>query len=68
MKKILRDAIRRGGSTIRDFAGADGRPGYFEQQLAVYGRANQKCRQCGATIRNIIIAQRSTFYCPQCQR
>ena len=68
MRKILKRAIRQGGSTIRDFAGADGRPGYFEQQLRVYGREGEPCRRCGARIRNLVIGQRSTFYCPGCQR
>ncbi|HMM67731.1 MAG TPA: zinc finger domain-containing protein, partial [Dokdonella sp.] len=46
----------------------DGVPGYFEQELFVYGRAGQACRNCGAPIRCITLGQRSTFYCPRCQR
>ncbi len=68
LRNILNAAILRGGSTIRDFAGVDGWPGYFEQELMVYGRAGEPCRACGARIRNLTIAQRSTFYCPRCQR
>ena len=72
VQKILGAAILRGGSTIRDFAGADGQPGYFEQELMVYGREGEPCRRCGQEnarpIRNITIGQRSTFYCPGCQR
>ena len=67
-RAILRDAIRRGGSTIRDFAAADGRPGYFEQELKVYGREGAPCARCGRAIRRAVIGQRSTFYCPGCQR
>lgn len=68
LRKILNSAIQRGGSTIRDFTGADGQPGYFEQELMVYGRAGEPCYVCGTPIRNITIGQRSTFYCPECQR
>ena len=68
VQKILAAAIRRGGSTIRDFAGADGNPGYFEQELMVYGREGAPCYQCGTPIRNRTIGQRSSFYCPECQR
>lgn len=68
VQTILSAAIRRGGSSIRDFSGADGQPGYFEQELMVYGREGEPCRRCGARIRNITIGQRSTFYCAGCQR
>ena len=68
IQKILNAAIQRGGSTIRDFAGIDGQPGYFEQELMVYGREGESCGRCKAHIRNITIGQRSTFYCPGCQR
>ncbi|MGI9311239.1 MAG: bifunctional DNA-formamidopyrimidine glycosylase/DNA-(apurinic or apyrimidinic site) lyase, partial [bacterium] len=68
VRKILTRAIAHGGSTIRDFAGATGAPGYFEQELMVYGRDGQPCRICRTPIRNTIIAQRSTFYCARCQR
>lgn len=68
VRKILNAAIQKGGSTIRDFAGADGWPGYFEQELMVYARAGKPCHRCGTPIRNITLGQRSTFYCPGCQR
>jgi formamidopyrimidine-DNA glycosylase len=68
IKRILEYAIRRGGTTLRDFISPDGVPGYFEQELFVYGRAGQACRNCGAPIRCITLGQRSTFYCPRCQR
>jgi len=68
VKNTLRRAIRAGGSSLRDFVGADGEPGYFQQQYFVYGRADAPCRRCGAPIRQIRQGQRSTFYCPRCQR
>jgi formamidopyrimidine-DNA glycosylase len=68
IKGTLRAAIRAGGSSLRDFVGADGNAGYFQQRYWVYDRAGQKCRRCGATIRKIPQGQRSTFFCPGCQR
>lgn len=67
VKQVLRRAIRAGGTTLRDFRGSDGRPGYFQQKLQVYGREGGACNKCGTTIRRIVIANRSTFYCPRCQ-
>jgi formamidopyrimidine-DNA glycosylase len=68
IKRILGHAIRRGGTTLRDFISPDGVPGYFEQELFVYGRSGEPCRVCKRPIRVISLGQRSTFYCPQCQR
>ncbi|MEZ5462663.1 bifunctional DNA-formamidopyrimidine glycosylase/DNA-(apurinic or apyrimidinic site) lyase [Dokdonella sp.] len=68
IRRILHYAIQRGGTTLRDFISPDGVPGYFEQELYVYGRAGEPCRNCGSTIRSIVLGQRSTFYCPACQR
>jgi formamidopyrimidine-DNA glycosylase len=68
IKLTLRKAIRAGGSTLRDFVGADGNPGYFQQRYWVYDRAGKPCRRCGAAIRRIVQGQRSTFFCPQCQK
>ena len=68
VRDILTQAIARGGSTIRNFATADGEPGYFEQHLQVYGREGEACAHCGAPIRRYVIVQRATFYCPRCQR
>ncbi len=68
IKQTLRDAIRAGGSSLRDFTGTLGEPGYFQQTYGVYGRAGEPCRSCGAPIRRIVQGQRSTFYCPRCQR
>ena len=68
IKQTLRAAIRAGGSTLRDFVGADGTAGYFQQRYWVYDRAGQRCRRCGAVVRKIQQGQRSTFFCPGCQR
>jgi len=67
IKQILTRAIAAGGSTLRDFVGADSRPGYFQQSYAVYGRAGQPCPRCGTEICHLRQGQRSSFYCPQCQ-
>jgi formamidopyrimidine-DNA glycosylase len=68
VKRILNYAITRGGTTLRDFISPDGAPGYFEQELFVYGRAGEPCKVCATKIRAITLGQRSTFYCPRCQR
>lgn len=67
-KRILAHAITRGGTTLRDFISPDGMPGYFEQELFVYGRAGAPCKICGTPIHAMVLGQRSTFYCPRCQR
>jgi formamidopyrimidine-DNA glycosylase len=64
----LKRSIKLGGTTLRDFVMPDGNPGYFEQTLVVYGRAGEPCRHCGSAIRQLVIGQRSSFYCPKCQR
>jgi formamidopyrimidine-DNA glycosylase len=68
IKDTLNLAIEAGGSSLRDFVGSDGNPGYFQQQYWVYGRTGQPCRKCRANIEQIRQGQRSSFYCPQCQR
>lgn len=68
IKSILEKSIEQGGTTLKDFINEDGKPGYFQQTLAVYGRASKPCIQCGKIITQITQAQRSTFYCSQCQR
>ena len=68
VKKVLELAIAAGGSSLRDFVDSAGKPGYFQQQYFVYGRAGLPCRTCGTTLRQVRQAQRSTFYCPHCQR
>lgn len=67
IKETLKLAITAGGSSLRDFVGAEGKPGYFQQQYFVYGRTGEPCRKCAAKICQIRQGQRSTFYCPQCQ-
>ncbi len=64
----LNNAIQAGGTTLRDFSREDGKPGYFQQQLCVYGREDAPCPRCGAPIRRRVVAQRSSFFCPHCQR
>jgi len=68
IKRILAHAIERGGTTLRDFVGGDGKPGYFQQELWVYGRAGELCKQCGGTLREIRLGQRASVYCVRCQR
>ncbi len=68
IKQVLTSAITQGGTTLRDFVGGDGKPGYFAQQLFVYGRGGQPCKRCGGTLREVRLGQRSTVYCVACQR
>ena len=68
VRATLARALDAGGTTLRDFASADGAPGYFLFECAVYGREGHACRACGRPIRAIRQGQRSTFYCPACQR
>jgi formamidopyrimidine-DNA glycosylase len=68
IRDILALAIERGGSSLRDFIGADGQAGYFQQSYFVYDRAGLPCRVCGAAVRQIRQGQRSTFYCVNCQK
>lgn len=68
IKRILAQAIECGGTTLRDFVGGDGKPGYFQQELWVYGRGGEFCRQCGSSLREIRLGQRASVYCPRCQR
>ena len=67
IKTVLARSIKQGGTTLRDFVDSDGNPGYFKQSLHVYGREGEACTECGNTIRQRVIGQRSTFYCTQCQ-
>ena len=68
IKETLAEAIQQGGTTLRDFVGGDGKPGYFKQQLTVYGRAGEACVNCGAPVTEIRLGNRSTFFCRKCQR
>jgi len=67
IKKVLRAAIKQGGTTLKDFINAEGKPGYFQQTLRVYGRANTPCFQCGALLTEIRISGRSSVFCEVCQ-
>lgn len=68
IKQVLQVAIKQGGTTLKDFTQSDGKPGYFAQELQVYGKAKQPCPQCGEPLCEQKIAQRNTFFCPQCQQ
>ncbi|WP_024869189.1 bifunctional DNA-formamidopyrimidine glycosylase/DNA-(apurinic or apyrimidinic site) lyase [Pseudoxanthomonas suwonensis] len=68
VREILAYAITRGGTTLRDFLNPDGAPGYFEQELAVYGRGGLPCPACGTALREASIGQRASVWCPRCQR
>jgi formamidopyrimidine-DNA glycosylase len=68
VRRTLRRAIAEGGTTLNDFADGEGRSGYFQVSLNVYGREGEPCPRCGRAIRRIVMGGRSTFYCPGCQR
>jgi len=67
IKRILQTAITQGGTTLRDFVGSDGKPGYFKQELSTYGRSGQPCIHCQQTLSEIKQANRTTVYCKHCQ-
>jgi formamidopyrimidine-DNA glycosylase len=68
VRAVLAQAIRAGGTTLRDYLGADGAPGYFRQRLYVYERRGRPCRRCRTPVRALVQGQRSTYYCPSCQK
>lgn len=68
IQKVLTKAILAGGTTVKDFVSGDSKPGYFQQELQVYGRENQLCLSCGEVISRIKQSGRATFYCSSCQR
>ena len=68
MRAILKEAIRLGGSSISDYVGANGEPGEFQIRHRAYDREGKKCFRCGAKIRRMIVAGRSSYFCPKCQR
>jgi formamidopyrimidine-DNA glycosylase len=68
VKEVLEQAIAAGGSSLRDFVDSSGKPGYFQQQYFVYGRAGEPCHVCASPIRLLRQGQRATFYCPVCQK
>ena len=67
LKSVLRDAIRAGGTTIRDFRNAEGDEGEYAKRLQVYGRDGAECMTCGESVRRVVFGNRSAFYCPACQ-
>lgn len=67
IRQVLRQAIQQGGTTLRDFVNESGKPGYFKQSLAVYGRSGEPCILCQTPIRQVKIGQRASYYCPSCQ-
>jgi formamidopyrimidine-DNA glycosylase len=67
VRAALNAAIRAGGTTLRDYVGTDGSPGYFRQRLNVYERDGRPCRVCATAVRRIRQGQRSTYFCPACQ-
>jgi formamidopyrimidine-DNA glycosylase len=68
IREVLGESIAQGGTTLRDFLNSDGEPGYFRQRLFVYDRKNEPCRVCGTPIRHAVMGQRSTYWCPKCQK
>jgi len=68
VRSVLSKAIEVGGTTLRDYVGVDGEPGYFRQKLFVYERQKQPCRTCSTPVRQLTQGQRSTYYCPTCQK
>ncbi len=68
VKRILAHAIARGGTTLRDFLAPDGAPGYFEQELAAYGRGGEPCPRCGRPLKQAMVGQRASVWCARCQR
>lgn len=68
IKDILQAAIKQGGTTLRDFVGGDGKPGYFQQTLLIYGKTGHKCPKCETALKSIKLASRNSVYCPKCQR
>lgn len=68
IKKVLKRAIAAGGTTLRDFTNSEGKPGYFKQELFVYGREGEACLRCDNVLKNKRLGQRATVYCSLCQR
>ena len=68
VKKTLEEAIRAGGSSLRDFVQSDGSSGYAQQNYRVYGRTGEPCRKCATPIKRVLMGQRATFFCPSCQK
>ncbi|MDN3637915.1 bifunctional DNA-formamidopyrimidine glycosylase/DNA-(apurinic or apyrimidinic site) lyase [Simiduia curdlanivorans] len=67
IKSVLAKAIAQGGTTLKDFVGGDGKPGYFQQKLLVYGRGGEPCRVCHTPLKEVRVSNRATVYCANCQ-
>jgi formamidopyrimidine-DNA glycosylase len=67
VREVLAEAICSGGTTLRDYYNGDGQPGYFAQRLRVYDRRGRPCQQCGTRVKQVVLGQRSSYYCPHCQ-
>jgi len=67
VREVLADAIKAGGSSLRDYVNSKGEAGYFQNNFSVYDRTGKPCLVCGSPIRSLVLGQRSTFYCPRCQ-
>lgn len=68
IREVLAASIEMGGTTLRDFVNEKGEPGYFKQTLRVYDREDEPCRVCGTKVKRLVMSNRSTFFCPKCQR
>jgi len=68
IKTVIKAAIKQGGTTLKDFTGGDGKPGYFKQRLNVYGRKGEPCTKCAKPISHCVMGQRATYYCTACQK
>jgi formamidopyrimidine-DNA glycosylase len=68
VQQVLQEAIAAGGSSISDYVGAEGEPGFFQMQHRVYGREGEPCLNCSTAIKRVVIAGRSSHYCPHCQK
>ena len=68
IRETLNEAIDAGGSSLRDYVNSEGVAGHFQNRFFVYGRGGEACVNCKTAIRSVVLGQRSTFYCPRCQR
>jgi formamidopyrimidine-DNA glycosylase len=68
IKEILDAAIKQGGTTLKDFVGGDGKPGYFQQTLHIYGKTGDDCPKCKSALKSLKLASRNSVYCPKCQK
>lgn len=68
IKVILTEAIKQGGTTLKDFVGGDGKPGYFQQTLHIYGKRGSNCPKCKVALKSLKLASRNSVYCPKCQK